>query len=345
MGMANAFRIGIVGLQHDHLWSYLKGVRGAAGARITCAADPYAHLREKAARVAGIPAAGLYEDHFDMLEKEHLDACLIFAANARHAELTESCARRGLHVMVEKPIASDLRGADRMLDAAAKHGIRLMVNYPTSFQGFAVECHRQMTKGVLGRPWMLRFAAGHAGPEEFCSPEFLAWLLDPVKNGGGALQDFCTYGAALYAWYFGRPGRVSARAGTFVKKDRCKAEDHAVITVTSDSGAIGVLEGSWASRPGLKTFSLHGEAGAIFNSMAQPDRFLIVRKGAKEPQPLAIPSSKGWEDRVIPWFVKHIREKTPFEGMLDPPVARNAQEILDAAKRSIATGREVRLRG
>lgn len=342
--MANAFRIGIVGLQHDHLWSYLKGVRGAPGARITCAADPHAHLREKAAKLAGIPAAGLYEDHFDMLEHERLDACLVFAANSRHAELTESCARRGLHVMVEKPIASDLRGADRMLAAAAKHGIRLMVNYPTFFQGFAVECHRQMTKGALGRPWMLRFAAGHAGPETFCSPEFLAWLLDPVKNGGGALQDFCTYGAALYAWYFGRPDRVSARAGTFVKRSRYKAEDHAVITVTSDGGAIGVLEGSWASRPGLGTFSLHGDAGAVFNSMAHPDRFEILKKGAREPIPMTVPSPKGWEERVIPWFVKHVREGTPFEGMLDPLVARGAQEILDAAKRSIATGREVRLR-
>ena len=191
---------------------------------------------------------------------------------------------------------------------------------------------------------MLRYAAGHAGPECMCSPEFLSWLLDPVKNGGGALQDLGTYGAALYAWYFGRPSRVSARAGTFVKKGLYKAEDHAVITVTSDSGAIGVIEGSWASRPALGTFSLHGDAGAIFNSMAQPDRFQILRKGAKEPQQLAVPSAKGWEDRVIPWFVKRIREKMAFEGMLDPLVARNAQEILDAARRSIETGREVRLR-
>ena len=342
--MASAFRIGIVGLQHDHLWRYLRGTRGSPGARITCAADPHAHLREKAAALAGIPAAGLYEDSFDMLENERLDACLVFAANSRHAELTESCARRGLHVMVEKPIASDLRGADRMLAAAAKHGIRLMVNEPTFFQGWAAECHRQAAKGSLGRPWLLRFAGGHAGPEQSSSPEFLAWLLDPVKNGGGALQDHGTYGAALYAWFFGRPSRVSARAGTFVKKGRCKAEDHAVITVTSDAGTLGVIEASWASRPALQTFSLQGDAGAIFNSPAQPERFMILRAGAKEPRPLVAASAKGWEDRVIPWFVKHVREGTPFEGMLDPQVARDAQEILDAAKRSIATGREVRLR-
>ena len=77
----------------------------------------------------------------------------------------------------------------------------------------------------------------------------------------------------------------------------------------------------------------------LHDAVSQP-----TQPPAFQPSPLAVPSAKGWEERVIPWFVKHIREQAPFEGMLDPLVARNAQEILDAAKRSIATGREVRLR-
>jgi predicted dehydrogenase len=341
--MAETFRIGIIGLQHDHLWWYLKGVSAAGRARITCAADPHPHLREKVGKAAGIAPDHLYDDQFDLLEKEELDACLVFVENARHAEVTESCARRGLHVMVEKPISSDLRGADRMLEAAAKHGVRLMVNYPTFHQPFAAECHRLVEKGVIGRLWMLRFAAGHGGPEEICTPEFLAWLLDPRRNGGGALQDFCTYGAALYAWFVGRPTRVSAQAGRFVKK-QYKAEDHAVITVRSDDGTIGVIEGSWASRPGLGAFSLFGEKGAIFNDLENGLRFRIQRAGQARPAALVLPGTGGkWEDKVLPYFVRRIRDGQPFEGMTDPSVARTAQEILDAAKRSIASGREIRL--
>ncbi len=222
--MANAFRIGIVGLQHDHLWSYLGGVRGAPGARITCAADPHANLREKAAKLARIPAAGLYEDHFDMLERERLDACLVFAANARHAELTESCARRGLHVMVEKPIASTSGAPTGCSTPPRSTGPGSWSTTPPS--------SRVSRWSAIGR-WRRAPSAGPGccgsrrvtpGPETFCSPEFLAWLLDPVKNGGGALQDLCTCGAALYAWYFGRPYRVSAQAGTFVKRGLSRAE-------------------------------------------------------------------------------------------------------------------------
>jgi predicted dehydrogenase len=341
--MAELFRIGVIGLQHDHLWWYLKGLSAGSRARITCAADPHPHLREKIGRVAGIPPAKLYADQFDLLETEELDACLVFVENARHAEVTESCARRGLHVMVEKPISSDLRGADRMLDAAAKHGVRLMVNYPTFHQPFAAECHRLVEKGAIGRLWMLRFAAGHAGPEESCSPEFLAWLLDPRRNGGGALQDFCTYGAALYAWFVGRPTHVSAQAGRFVKK-QYKAEDHAVITVRSDDGTIGVIEGSWASRPSLGVFNLFGETGAIYNDLEDGLSFRIQRTGQARPTTLALPGSGGaWQDKVLPYFVRRIRDGQPFEGLTDPSVARTAQEILDAGKRSIASGREVRL--
>ena len=116
--------------------------------------------------------------------------------------------------MVEKPIASDLRGADRMLEAAAKYGIRLHGQLPArssrASQWSATGRWRRASSagpGCCGSPLATR------DPRTRCSPEFLSWLLDPVKNGGGALQDLGTYGAALYAWYFGRaePGERAGR--------------------------------------------------------------------------------------------------------------------------------------
>ncbi|MCX5841209.1 MAG: Gfo/Idh/MocA family oxidoreductase, partial [Deltaproteobacteria bacterium] len=265
-----------------------------------------------------------------------------FVENSLHAEVTEACAARGLHIMVEKPIASSLPDADRMLAAAGKNGVRLMVNYPIFHQPFPSECHRLIEKGEIGRVWMMRFAIGHSGPEEFCSKEFLEWLLDPARNGGGALQDFGTYGAALFSWYFGRPDRVNAVAGTFVKENY-KAEDHAVVTVTYDSARIiGIIEGSWASRPGLMAFSAFGEKGAIFSGVDGMG-FKIKRPDAAAAQELNLPDLGKCEDRPFPYFIARLKDGKPFEGMTDARIARDAQEIVDAAKRSIAEGREVRL--
>jgi predicted dehydrogenase len=334
--------LGIIGLVHDHLWWYLDSSKSIPDARISCAADPHPHLRQKLGAVLGLEPGSLYEDYRTMLDRERLDACLVFVENARHAEVMEECARRGLAVMVEKPIASSLADADRMLRAAERHRTRLMVNYPLFHQPFPALCRGIMERGEIGRVWLMRFATGHSGPEEFCSPEFQEWLMDPRRNGGGAIQDFCTYGAALFAWYFGLPDRVSAMTGRFVK-DAYRADDHAIITLTYDKARIiGSIEGTWASRPGLMAFSLYGEKGSIFNS---PDGsgFRIQRPSAKEPVELALPDSGRWEDKPLPYFVSRVRDGRPFEGMTDPRVARDAQEIVDAGKLSAAKGREVRL--
>jgi predicted dehydrogenase len=338
-----AFRVGIIGLVHLHLWWYLDAIKRIPDAEIPCASDPNPELLEKVRSILDIGQKGLYRDYREMLDKERLDACLVFVENNRHAELVEACARRGLHVMVEKPIASNLKEADRMLAAANRHNVRLMVNYPIFHMGFPQACLDLIRSERIGRPWLMRFATGHSGPENFCPPYFLDWLLDKVKNGGGALQDFGTYGAALFAWYFGRPDRVSAAAGKFVKA-RYQAEDHAVITVTYEkAGVLGTIEGTWCSIPDLMVFNIFGEKGAVFNSIAEPNRFQVRYAEAKEIQPLALPETGKWEDRVLAYFIGRVREGKPFEGMVDPVVARNAQEILDAAKRAVAGRRVITL--
>jgi predicted dehydrogenase len=336
------FSLGIIGLVHDHLWWYLDSAKSIPDARICSAADPHPHLRQKLGALLGLPPAVLYDEYREMLDNEKLDACLVFVENSRHAEVAEECARRGLPVMVEKPIASSLAEADRMLRAAERHKTRLMVNYPLFHQPFPELCRGIMERGEIGRVWLMRFATGHSGPEDFCSREFTDWLLDPRKNGGGAIQDFCTYGAALFSWFFGRPDRVTAMAGRFVKEGY-RADDHAIITLRYDTARIiGTIEGTWASRPGLMAFSLYGEKGSIFNS---PDGtgFRIQRPAAEKPVELPIPDTGTWEDKPLPYFVSRLRDGLPFEGMTDARVARDAQEIVDAAKLSAARGREIRL--
>jgi predicted dehydrogenase len=89
-------------------------------------------------------------------------------------------------------------------------------------------------------------------------------------------------------------------------------------------------------------FSLYGEKGSIFNS---PDGtgFRIQRPAAEKPVELPIPDTGTWEDKPLPYFVSRLRDGLPFEGMTDARVARDAQEIVDAAKLSAARGREIRL--
>jgi len=113
----NPFRIGLIGLVHDHAWWYFERIADVPDAAITCAADANPPLLAKLQGVLGLEDRALYSDPKVMLEREKLDAVLIFAENIRHAELTELAASRGLHVMIEKPMAASRAGAERIVAA------------------------------------------------------------------------------------------------------------------------------------------------------------------------------------------------------------------------------------
>ena len=245
--------------------------------------------------------------------------------------------------MVEKPIAGSLADADRMLNAVEEHKVRLMVNYPIYHMPYVNSCYKVVKDGSIGRVWSFRFVTGHSGPEAFCSNAFTSWLLDKDKNQGGSLQDFCTYGACLFVWYFGRPDRVSAMSGKFIHTDY-PAEDHAVITVRYDRlNVIGTIEGTWATTPDILIVRLSGEKGSVFNDPRDVQKLYIQAAGEKEARELPQTQMPDWQSVPINYFVERLHEGKPFEGMTDPQVARDAQEILDAAKRSVIERREVEL--
>jgi predicted dehydrogenase len=337
------FRIGIIGLVHDHAWWYFERIADVPNAAITCAADANQPLLEKLQGMLGLDSRALYRDPEQMLDREGLEAVLIFAENDRHAELTELAAAKGLHVMIEKPMAASVAEADRMIAAARRHGVRLMVNFPLFHMPLASGCLRVIEENRIGRVWMMRVILGHSGPENFCTSYFSDWLMDRRRNGGGAMMDFCIYGAALLSWYFGRPDRVSAMSGTFAKAGLA-AEDHGVILVRYDSlNLMAVIEGTWISLPDMMVVNLFGDQGSCFNSVEETGRFRLKTADSETIQDLEMPGEQDGYKHAVRYFVDHVRSGEPFEGMADPEIARGAHEILEAAYRSIAERREVDL--
>ena len=159
---------------------------------------------------AACTAASTIHDTFDaLLERRDLDAVLIFSDNRTSAELGVRALDRQLPVMIEKPMAADLDGAESMLFAARKRGVPLMVNWPTVWRPALRYGLTLAAEGVVGDPIQVSHRGGHAGPREFgCSPQFSEWLYDPKRNGGGALVDYCGYGALLCRLVLGQPTAV-----------------------------------------------------------------------------------------------------------------------------------------
>jgi predicted dehydrogenase len=342
-------RVGVLGLHHDHVWQNLAAVASGELGQLVAAAEPSSRLRERLGKeYGGVDVHPTYEA---LLERSDLDAVLIFADNRASAELGVRALRRGLPVLVEKPMGADLAGAEALLEAAHASGQILMVNWPTAWRPALRHGLSLALAGRVGEPVQLSHRGGHAGPREFgCSPEFSAWLYDPARNGGGALVDYCGYGAVLARVLLGPPRMVTAVSARLRKPD-LQAEDSAVVVLRYPR-TIALLEASWNQVGGEPAFGMivYGDRGTLIVHQPRATRE-GQRVGPGRVQVVTEASSEMVDPPVLPiterdgptHFLSSVRAGRPIEGLCAPEVGRDVQEVLEAALRASTTGREVPL--
>lgn len=342
-------RVGVLGLSHDHVWSNLAALAAGEEGRLVAAADPDPQLRGRLERTHGGVAA---LDRYDaLLDRRDLDAVFVFADNRTSGELGVRALQRGLPVMVEKPMAADLAGAEALLGAARATGLPLMVNWPTAWRPALRHGLALAQTGTVGEPVQVSHRGGHAGPREYgCSPQFCDWLYDPARNGGGALVDYCGYGALLCRALLGRPLAVSAVAA-HLRKPELRAEDNAIVVLRYPR-ALGLLEASWTQIGGEPAFAMivYGDAGTLIvhqpratlaGQLAGLGHVEIARgAGSTVSEPPAPPP----DERDGPtYFLSRVRGGRSIEGLCAADVGRDVQEVVAAALCASRTGCAVAL--
>jgi predicted dehydrogenase len=342
-------RVGVLGLSHDHAWPNLQALAAGSLGRLAALADPDPALRQRVERDhAGVR---VHQSYDALLDAGGLDAAMVFADNRTSADLGVRALERGLPVMIEKPMAADLAGADALLSAARAAGLPLMVNWPTVWRPALRHGLALVAAGAVGEPIQLSHRGANPGPREYgCSPQFCEWLYDPRRNGGGALIDYCGYGAILCRHVLGRPTAVTAVAARLRKPD-LPAEDNAVV-ILRYARALGVLEASWthvAAEP-ASAMVVHGDAGTLAVHQPKAAREgqtagagrvqVATAAGSQFIEPPPLPP----DERDAPtYFLSRILDGRPISGLCSAEVGRDAQEILSAALAASATGREVAL--
>ena len=341
--------VGVLGLSHDHVWANLAAVEAGEQGRLVAVAEPDHELRERVQKLHGGVAI---HDRFDaLLERRDLDAVVVFSDNRASAELGVRALGRGLPVMIEKPMAADLTGARALLTASHAAGVPLMVNWPTAWRPALRHGLTLATDGVVGDPTQLNHRGGHAGPREFgCSPQFCDWLYDARRNGGGAIVDYCGYGAVLCRLVLGRPQAVTAVAPP-PRKPGLASEDRAV-AVLSYPRALGLLEASWMQIGGEPAFAMivYGERGTLIVHQPRPTREgervgggrvqIVTGDGSRFIDPPPLPADQRDGPTHFLTSVAGGREITAF---CAAEVGCDVQEVIAAALRSSATGRRVDL--
>jgi predicted dehydrogenase len=338
-------RVAIVGLVHGHVHGFLAQYRHNPEIEIVGVAEPDQELLAKAGARYGFDQAILFTSLDEMLAKTHPQAALVYTNTFDHRRVVEACARLGVHVMMEKPLAVSFDDARAIVKAAEAGRIHVLVNYETSWYPSNRAAYDLVHEGAIGEVRKVVVHDGHKGPKEIgVEPEFLAWLTDPKLNGGGALFDFGCYGADLMTWLMDgeRPTTVTAVTQQLKPEIYSRVDDEATIILTYPK-AQAIIQASWNWPFSRKDMEVYGQRGSVITVLRDDIR---VRRGgddrSPEEQVAAKPIPSPYDDELS-YLRSVILDGTREDkfSSLDTNVA--VTEILDAARRSAAEGTTIQL--
>lgn len=338
-------RVAIARLTHGHV-AWLLGREAKGDVEVVGIYEPDHAVAARYVHDYKLDPALIHDRLEPMLDTVKPEAVVAFGSIAEHRAVVEAAAPRGLHVMVEKPLAFDAAQARAMAALARRHRIQLLTNYETSWYPSRAPIKAALTSGTVGPIRKVVFRDGHWGAKELgVQPEFLAWLVDPVANGGGAIVDFGCYGANLMTWLMDGRAPISVTAVTQrLKSDPAYArvDDEATLILTYPA-ATAIIEASWNWPDHRKDIQLFGENGVLY----APNRDTLVVRRRGDPQDQAIATPPPAYADPFAYLAAVVRGQVKVADD-DPSSLANAlvvARILDAARRSAATGRTVKFAG
>lgn len=335
-------RLAVAGLSHGHVdWVFNRPDKDDLVVVGIQERDPV--LVERYASRYGIDPALFFSELDEMLEQVKPDAVSAFGAISEHVDVVRACAPRGIHVMVEKPLATTSEDAFEIQRLAQSYDVQVLTNYETSWYASNHRIKAMVDEGLLGQVRKVMVNDGHEGPQEIgVSAEFLAILTDPAKNGAGALVDFGCYGANLMTWLRAGERPLSVTAVTQQNKPHIYGfvDDEATI-ILQYPDAQCVIQASWNWPFSRKDMEVYGTDGYAIAADASTLRHRL-RGGKPEEEKLAPrPDPFGDPFSVLASVIHGDLQLETFD-QYGLAVNTIVVEILEAAMRSAETGSTIR---
>ncbi len=334
-------RVGIAGLVHGHVDGFFGSALKREDIQIVGIAEADHGLFAMYATKYGLDEKLYHADLEEMVKETKPQAVLGYTSTYDHLKVVETCAKLGVAVMMEKPLAVSVSDARAMVKAANEGKITVLVNYETSWYPSNHEAYELVRSGALGDVRKVVVHDGHRGPKEIgVGPEFLSWLTDPKLNGGGALFDFGCYGADLMTWLMNGEKPLSVTAVTQqIKPDIYpKVDDEATIVIEYPK-AQAIIQASWNWPFDRKDMEIYGRTGSVVT--VKRDGLLVRRAGEAEAKmekekPVAAPY-----DDSLTYLRAVLLEGAKVDGLSSLETNVVVTEILEAARESAKSGKRV----
>ena len=350
-------RVAGINFDHMHMGDLLRMTAQHPQAEIVGICDAEPARMQTAIRNFSIPAAQVFTDVDQCLEKCHPDFVILCPATGLHAEYVERVAAHRVHMLVEKPFAASVEDADRMIRAANRQRVRLMINWPLRWSPSHCTAYRLLTEGRIGELQEVHYYDGNRGPlwhaadkvETTPTPALKrkSWFYSRSK-GGGSLLDYLGYGTTLGTWYHQGRKPVEVTAVTDLGS-HLEVDEQSVTIARYASGLSsfqtrwGTFTDPWTTQPQPKCgFVLKGAQGTISCYDYEP---VIRLQTSRRPalKEFRVDPLKSPVQNPVQYFIDCLRRDRAPEGPLSTNVSRIGQQIVDSAVLSAKLKRTVAL--
>jgi len=319
--------VGLMGRRHAENLA-----RDVSDARLLAVTDADTATRERVAKELGTTASA---SAVALLERKDVSAVVVASPKRFHEEHAIAAAKAGKDIFLEKPIATSLEGADRVIAAAQKAGVRLQVGFQRRYDPAYAEARKLVSGGALGRPLFYRGINRD--------------LLAPVGPPGSMEMSDILTESAIHdfdgARWMMADEVVGIRANLAIVGDRATspASDLTMVELAFSRGAVAHIEAMWGARYAYDIRSeILCENGAVMVGGFGQTMLTVLRAGERRDD-----LYPGFLERYADAYVAELRDFVG--GVLDrrPPAVtgedgRRALAIALAAERSAATAEQVR---
>jgi UDP-N-acetylglucosamine 3-dehydrogenase len=242
--------------------NHLRVLNDLEQAALVGVADAVAATAQRAARLVGIRA---YTDYRELFDREKPDAVVIAVPTVMHREVTLEAISRGIHVLVEKPIAFTVAEGQEMLSAAESAGVLLTVGHIERYNPAIIELHRRLRNAELGRVFQMH--ARRLGP------------FPPRVRDVGVVIDLATHDVDIMRFLSGSDvNRVFAETARQIHTEH---EDLVSGLLRFTDGSIGVLDINWLTPTKIRELMITGERGMFHVNYLTQDLYFYENNYVK----------------------------------------------------------------
>lgn len=333
-------RVAIVGYDHAHLPKYVPAIAAHPRAEIVAVVAPAANraLAKSDAERHG----ARYCESLDELRSVEVDAAYIGTPPAGHLAVMRELAPRGIHTLMDKPIATTLEDADAIMALSARHGTKLMIPFNPRFQLPVMKLKAMLDAGELGELQHLHATKFGRIPRGIPNLD-TSWFFDPAQAGFGGFGDIGIHAIDGLRWLAGSEvRRVYARIGREIHDD-IEVDDFGTAIFEFENGVTASLQAGWANPAGNPSwlsvaFEAFGSGGTVV--IDRPYHDFEVTDATKLER---VPWWRVDVQMLVDEFVQAIeQDRAPAITGED---GRAALEVLHAAYESSRTGRAVTVGG